>query len=168
VPSGENEDAGLVGVLILVACEPIEQSTETTATPEEVEQSSNSAETSGATTTTLPEYEVLSSELPDRVAAVEVIEEFGGRVSWSPDGQWILFDKLGEDGYFDIWLMRPDGTDRTCLTCDVPAEIAPQRTTAPQNGILRVTTLCSPPKSRITSVVRCLRSPVSVYTTTCG
>jgi Tol biopolymer transport system component len=29
----------------------------------------------------------------------------------------IVFDKIGEDGWFEIWTMKPDGSDQHCLTC---------------------------------------------------
>jgi Tol biopolymer transport system component len=50
-----------------------------------------------------------------------ILRGVGGRVDWSPDGERIAFDKLGEDGYFDVWTMKPDGSDQECLTCDNPA-----------------------------------------------
>jgi Tol biopolymer transport system component len=30
----------------------------------------------------------------------------------------ITYDKRGPSGYFDVWTIRPDGTDDRCLTCD--------------------------------------------------
>lgn len=39
-------------------------------------------------------------------------------MAWSPDGQWIAYDSLGDDGYYDIHLMRPDGSEDRCLTCE--------------------------------------------------
>jgi Tol biopolymer transport system component len=44
----------------------------------------------------------------------------GARVSWSPDGRTIAFDRAGEDGLYDLWLMRPDGGDQRCLSCEHP------------------------------------------------
>jgi len=32
-------------------------------------------------------------------------------VSWSPDGQWLAFDKEAEGGWMEIWAVRGDGTD---------------------------------------------------------
>lgn len=52
------------------------------------------------------------------VEKITVLRESGGRVSWSPDGKLILFDQKGADGYFDLYLMRPDGTEEECLTCE--------------------------------------------------
>ncbi|MFH1049534.1 MAG: T9SS type A sorting domain-containing protein [bacterium] len=36
---------------------------------------------------------------------------------WSPDGQWISFTS-NREGLSSIWIIRPDGTDLTRLTCD--------------------------------------------------
>lgn len=51
---------------------------------------------------------------------IRLLTDRGGRVDWSPDGNWIAFDRLGDDNYYDIWLTRPDGSDEACLTCDHP------------------------------------------------
>lgn len=53
-----------------------------------------------------------------RVKKITVINESGGRVSWSPDGKFILIDRKSGDGYYDIYKLRPDGSDEECLTCD--------------------------------------------------
>jgi len=53
------------------------------------------------------------------VKRIKLLTKRGGRVSWSPDGKWIAFDRLGRDGYYDVWLMNPDGSDQRCLTCSV-------------------------------------------------
>jgi hypothetical protein len=50
----------------------------------------------------------------------------GGRVAWSPDGSVIAFDRRGEGGFWDLWTMRPDGTEQVCLTCD-RADLAGER-----------------------------------------
>lgn len=52
------------------------------------------------------------------VKNIKTITKQGGRVDWSPNGSLIAFDRLGEDGYYDVWLMRPDGSEQRCLTCD--------------------------------------------------
>ena len=46
------------------------------------------------------------------------IKEEGGRVDWSHFNNLIAFDKVGPDGYYDVYTMRPDGSDERCLTCD--------------------------------------------------
>lgn len=44
---------------------------------------------------------------------------------WSPDGEWIAYPRRDpDDGYYDVWLIRPDGTDKHCLTC---GDIFPQK-----------------------------------------
>ncbi len=54
-----------------------------------------------------------------RVKKITPIADSGGRVSWSRDGKYILQDRKGEDGYYDIYRILPDGSDETCLTCDL-------------------------------------------------
>ncbi|NNC92396.1 MAG: hypothetical protein HKN80_07855 [Acidimicrobiia bacterium] len=56
-----------------------------------------------------------------RVKKVTPIRASGGRVSWSHDRDDILMDRKGEDGYYDIYRIRPDGSDEVCLTCDQQA-----------------------------------------------
>lgn len=55
------------------------------------------------------------------VRLVKTITNDGGRVAWSPTGDLIAFDRPGEDGYYDVWLMNPDGSGERCLTCSHPA-----------------------------------------------
>lgn len=50
------------------------------------------------------------------VIGVEVLTSDGGRVDWSQDGEWIAFDRPGDDGLHDVWRMRPDGTESANLT----------------------------------------------------
>jgi TolB protein len=55
--------------------------------------------------------------------------------SWSPDGQRIAFQRPAADGLgFEIWSMKPDGSDQTQLT-DTPG---PATTLGPNWGRLRV------------------------------
>jgi Tol biopolymer transport system component len=52
-------------------------------------------------------------------AVVTVLKERGGRVDWSRSGNnMIAFDKKGADGYYDVYVMRADGSGEQCLTCD--------------------------------------------------
>jgi len=44
----------------------------------------------------------------------------GGHLSWSKANNKIAFDRLGDDGWFDLWTMNPDGTGETCLTANHP------------------------------------------------
>jgi Tol biopolymer transport system component len=49
----------------------------------------------------------------------------GARVDWSYAHDWIAAGIFGPDGYADIWVVQPDGTGRTCLTCSHP--VVPQK-----------------------------------------
>lgn len=55
---------------------------------------------------------------PPTITDVSVLTEHGGWVDWSPDGAAIAFDRLGDDGSYDVWLMAPDGSDARNLTAD--------------------------------------------------
>jgi Tol biopolymer transport system component len=50
------------------------------------------------------------------VSRITTIKEGGGRVDWSR-GNLIAFDQLGDDLYYDVFTMNPDGSGQTCLTC---------------------------------------------------
>ena len=54
------------------------------------------------------------------VKSVTTLKESGGRLDWSHERNLITFDRLGKDGYFDVYLMNPDGSNEKCLTCDNP------------------------------------------------
>ena len=54
----------------------------------------------------------------------KVLAQNGGRVAWSPVDGRIAYDKIvknGADSYYQIWTMKPDGSDDTCLTCRAAA-----------------------------------------------
>ena len=51
--------------------------------------------------------------------SIVVIEEHGSRLDWLHSEDLIAYDRMGDDGYYDVWIMNPDGTDKLCLTCDV-------------------------------------------------
>jgi len=51
-----------------------------------------------------------------RVASITTIDDDIGRVDWSYVRNRLAVDKMGADGYFDIWLMDPDGSNAVCLT----------------------------------------------------
>ncbi len=51
------------------------------------------------------------------VKSITTIQENGGRLDWSAANDLIAFDRIGDGEYFQVYTMRPDGTDETCLTC---------------------------------------------------
>ena len=54
----------------------------------------------------------------------KVLAQNAGRVAWSPADGRIAYDKIvknGLDSYYQIWTMKPDGSDDTCLTCRMTA-----------------------------------------------
>lgn len=53
-----------------------------------------------------------------KIKNVSVLEHMGGRIDWSHKLDLIAFDKKGKDGLFDLYVMKPDGTDTVCLTCN--------------------------------------------------
>jgi len=57
--------------------------------------------------------------------AMAVLTDRGGRVDWSEKLDLLAFDRKGEGGFFDVWTMKPDGSQQSCLTCDTPG--LPQR-----------------------------------------
>jgi len=62
---------------------------------------------------------------PFRVKNVRFLRENGGRVDWCHRNNLIAFDAKGADGFYDLYIMRPNGTAVTCLTQRI-AEL-PQR-----------------------------------------
>jgi hypothetical protein len=62
----------------------------------------------------------MSAGPPGRVQTVIPLT-LGGRVDWLPSGSLVTFDKLGDtDALSDVYVMRPNGADVRCLTCDAP------------------------------------------------
>jgi len=45
-----------------------------------------------------------------------MLAERGGRVAWSPEGNLIAFDRRGADGWFDVCVVRTDGSGLRPLT----------------------------------------------------
>lgn len=60
-------------------------------------------------------------ELPiartEHIDRIQVLRMRGGRVSWSKRRNLIAFDMQGSDGFYDLYVMKPDGSGETCLTC---------------------------------------------------
>ena len=52
------------------------------------------------------------------VASVTTLIELGGNVDWSPDGKWIAYDAPDANNWTQTWIMRSDGSEKTCLTCN--------------------------------------------------
>lgn len=74
-----------------------------------------------APTTTPPPSEPSSPS----VVSVTVLQEVGGRVSWSHARNVIALDRAGSDGYFDVYTMAPDGSGLQFLTSD-KGDLVPQ------------------------------------------
>ena len=53
-----------------------------------------------------------------RIRSARDLRDQGGRLSWSRARNVIAYDKLSPDGFYDIWVMNPDGSGDQCLTCD--------------------------------------------------
>ena len=69
---------------------------------------------------------VVAPHVDAEPVGVALLTGNGGRVDWSHSGNnLIAFDRMGADGYFDIWTMRPDAAGQRCLTCQ--AGELPQR-----------------------------------------
>jgi len=49
-----------------------------------------------------------------------IVERQAKTVDWSHQKDKIAFGKWANDGYVDVYLMNPDGSDRECLTCNKP------------------------------------------------
>lgn len=63
--------------------------------------------------------EAAFEDLSDSVEVVELTAD-GGRVDWSWARERLAFDRMGGDGFFDVWTMDANGADARCLTCDIP------------------------------------------------
>ncbi len=50
----------------------------------------------------------------------EVIVARGGRVDWCKTSNIIAHSRYGRDGYYDVWIMRPDASGVKCITCNNP------------------------------------------------
>lgn len=64
-------------------------------------------------------YVINSKKGEDKDKATRIT--FGGKYNsnpeWSPDGQWLVYEGLAGDD-FQIWKVRPDGSDATMLTTE--------------------------------------------------
>jgi len=59
-------------------------------------------------------------DIPEEGCNVNIttIKERGGRVDWSHALNVVAFDKRGDDNYYDIYIMNPDGSGEYCFTCN--------------------------------------------------
>jgi Tol biopolymer transport system component len=55
---------------------------------------------------------------PRIAKSVTLLRDNAGRPAWSTDGNYIAFHARGADGYYDVYVMKADGTDEICLTCN--------------------------------------------------
>jgi Tol biopolymer transport system component len=51
------------------------------------------------------------------VTGIKTISDPGGRVSFLHLGNLIAFDRMEEDGFFDVYTMNPNDSERRCITC---------------------------------------------------
>ncbi len=60
-----------------------------------------------------------SASLPRSPSVVRVRKLIpgGGRLDWSVQGDSIVYDRRGGDGFYDLYLTDPDGASERCLTC---------------------------------------------------
>ncbi len=54
------------------------------------------------------------------VIEIKTLTENGGHLAWNKKNNLIAFDRLGSDGYFDLWIMDAQGKNQVCLTCNQP------------------------------------------------
>ena len=68
----------------------------------------------------LPAGRIGAAEAPrqaDPVVDLRLVSPTAGRVDWAPRGDWIAYDRVDDAGYSRLYVARPDGFDRRCLTC---------------------------------------------------
>jgi Tol biopolymer transport system component len=47
---------------------------------------------------------------------ITTIVEYGKSLDWCPVNDLIAFGKMGDDSYYDVYVMNPDGSQERCLT----------------------------------------------------
>jgi len=55
-----------------------------------------------------------------KLSNVKLLTTDGGRVDWSSCGKWIIYDSEREPEIYEVWRIKPDGSEKECLTCDHP------------------------------------------------
>jgi TolB protein len=73
-----------------------------------------------ACTTSEKEQQKVLTAPTQNMAGVTILTENGGHLAWSKKNNKIAFDRLGRDGYFDLWIMNPDGSGQKNLTTNHP------------------------------------------------
>ncbi len=63
------------------------------------------------------------------VKKITTISKFGKALDWCSKNNLITIAKQGRDEYFDVYVMRPDGSNEKCITCGGPG--CPQK----HNGV---------------------------------
>lgn len=53
------------------------------------------------------------------VREVSLFRQDAGRLAFSRQGDYLAYDKKGEDGRYDVHLLRTNGASERCLTCDI-------------------------------------------------
>jgi Tol biopolymer transport system component len=67
---------------------------------------------------TRPRKEVTSYEVTILDVGITTLDEGVGNADWSPDGRWMAYTRYDpDDGYADIYVMKPDGSEKTCVSC---------------------------------------------------
>lgn len=59
---------------------------------------------------------MFADPVTDGDVGLELFRAQGESVEWSPDNQWVAYDCKHKDGYYNIHVCRPDGTEDRCLT----------------------------------------------------
>jgi Tol biopolymer transport system component len=53
------------------------------------------------------------------VKDISLYRDGAGRVAWSAQGDWLAFDRRSaENGNYQLWIIKRDGTFERCLTCE--------------------------------------------------
>ncbi|MBU7025989.1 MAG: PD40 domain-containing protein [Theionarchaea archaeon] len=52
-----------------------------------------------------------------RTMAITTVTEYGKSLDWCHTNNLIAFGKMGDDSYYDVYVMNPDGSNERCLTC---------------------------------------------------
>lgn len=55
-----------------------------------------------------------------KVRSITTLRSSGGQVDWCASNNMIAYDAEGSDKFYDLHIMKPDGSGELCLTCDHP------------------------------------------------